>query len=83
MVVVKIELWPNGDESLAEPLGRVDIVNNNTGSIQEGNYDVRVKHGGKYFGKSGFYRIGKVTSFRREISPYHLVARALQACGFK
>lgn len=83
MIVVKIELWPHGDQSQAKQIGWVDIANDGTGDVVESSYKVSVRHGGKYFGKAGFYRIGKVNAFKRELSPYHLVSRALQACGIK
>lgn len=79
MVVVKIELWPKGDESKARQIGEVQIINDGTGDLVNGNYKVNVKHGGSYFGKPGNYKSGRVTKFRRLLSPYHLVQRALNS----
>jgi len=80
MVVVKIELWPHGDESKARPLGVMHISNDRTGTNEIGNYDVELKHAGSYFGKPGNWRTGKISGFLRSLSPYHLVAMALKAC---
>ncbi len=80
MVVVKIELWPHGDASQAQPLGEIYISNDGTGSALRGNYDVELKHAGRYYGKLGSWRTGKVSGFVRSLSPYHLVAMALKAC---
>ena len=83
MVVVKIELWPNGDKEKARTLGAMTISNDGTGDASSGNYDVGVCHGGSYFGKPGLWKRGRVRSFRRSMSPYHLVARALSSCGIR
>lgn len=80
MVVVKIELWPHGDESKARPLGVMHIINDGTGTVEAGNYDVELKHAGNYFGKPGNWRTGRVVGYIRSLSPYHLVAMALRAC---
>lgn len=81
MVVVRIELWPGGDREKASPLGVVFIANDATGNEAWGAYDVTLSHAGKFFGRRGAYRRGRVEGFRRTLSPYHLVARALAACG--
>jgi len=79
MVVVKIELHPGGDPEKARPLGLVVISNDGTGSDEQGNYDVALAHSGKYYGKKGVYKRGKVRGFRRALSPYHLIKMALEA----
>lgn len=79
-VVVRIELWPDGDHNKARPLGTVIISNDGTGTPSIGNYDVVLTHGGKYVARKGAWRSGKVLHFRRLLSPYHLVLRALAAC---
>lgn len=38
MLVVKIELWPHGHESLAEEIARGYIANDGTGTPTKGNY---------------------------------------------
>lgn len=42
MLVVKIELWPHGDESRARVLGRAEIANDGSGTRTRGNYVVRL-----------------------------------------
>jgi hypothetical protein len=83
MVVVTIEMWPGGDEGKKYPIGQVTLTNDGTGDSVAGNYEAIVSHGGCYFGRPGAYRSGKVRGFARALSPYHLLARALAACGIK
>lgn len=40
MLVIKVELWPYGDEKNKEVIGTGVIVNDGSGSAQVGNYDV-------------------------------------------
>lgn len=42
MIVVKLEMWPKGDESRKYELGRTYIYNDGTGGGKRGNYEVRV-----------------------------------------
>jgi hypothetical protein len=83
MVVVKIELWPHGKKEEARDLGVLMISNDGTGTAGVCSYDVSIGHGGKYWGKPGAWKRGKVHGFRRQLSPYHLLARALDACGIR
>lgn len=83
MVVVRIEVWPGGDASQARPAGEIRITNDGTGDHEFGNYSVECAHCGPYLGRLGDYRTGKLQRFSRRLSPYHLVARALAACGIR
>lgn len=84
MVVVKVELWPGGDESQARMIGVAKIVNDNTGDDRTGNYNVELSHSGKYFGRPGVWKRGRVTDYPRMLSPYNLVFAALKsALGFR
>lgn len=38
MIVVKVEIWPFGEESEAKEIGRMKIANDGTGSLGLGNY---------------------------------------------
>lgn len=40
MLVIKVEIWPLGDESRAEEIGRAHVVNTGTGTREVGNYIV-------------------------------------------
>lgn len=42
MIVVKLELWPLGDESRAREIGRTYIANDGTGTADRGDYQVAV-----------------------------------------
>jgi hypothetical protein len=79
LVVVKIELWPQGQENEAQEIGRMFVANDATGTVEIGDYDVELLHGGEFYGKPGVWKKGKVLRFVRKLSPYHLVQRALDA----
>ena len=80
MVVVKIELWPGGDKRRRRPLGVLYITNDGSSeSAAVGNYKVTASHAGKFFGKKGVFKQGRVLGFARTLSPYRLVCRALRA----
>lgn len=79
MMVVKIELWPGGDENLAKPIGEIRIINDATGTGERGNYEVELAHAGKFYGRPGHYKTGNVRGFLRTLSPYHLLQMALNA----
>lgn len=81
MVVVKIEMWPHGDETKAFPIGQMNIANDGTGDVAVGQYEVELLHAGSYFGKPGAWKSAKGFKYLRRLSPYHLVAAALKACG--
>ena len=83
MIVCKIELWPGGNEANKRMLGEIIIVNDQTGTADEGNYNVSLTHSGTYYGKKGVYKSGRVTGHFRNLSPYRLVKLALDSCGIK
>ena len=84
MVVVKIELWPHGNEEKAREIGRAEIWNDGTGNEKHSNYGVNLLHSGIYFGKPGIWKKGYVEKHYRKQSPYHLVVKALKsALGMK
>ena len=75
MLVIKIELWPFGDESRKKVLGLATIVNDGTGTHELGNYDCRILQKG---GKGKAIRKGRVEGFSRITNgPWNLVLRAL------
>ena len=80
MLVVKIELWPLGNEANAQPLGLATISNDATGSPAIGNYTVRIFKGKKYSRAEGVWRTGRVLGFpRQQLGPWDLLYRALLA----
>ena len=42
MIVVTVELWPEGNQSQRERLGEVRITNDQTGGERIGNYDYKL-----------------------------------------
>ena len=41
-IVVKLELWPGGDQELARTIGALLIVNDGSGTYNRGNYDYKL-----------------------------------------
>lgn len=77
MVVVKIQLWPMGDESKSKTIGVCKIANDGTGTKDHGNYNVALSHSGKFFGRPGVWKSGRLLNHKRTLSPFHLVLKAL------
>jgi len=81
MVVVKIELWPHGNESQAKQIGEARIaLDGVTATAERGDYAVELRHAGRFWGKPGNWKTGRLHDHARELSPYHLVMRAIAAC---
>lgn len=80
MIVVKIELWPSGVRAQAREIGRIVIANDGKGSQVQGSYDAALSHAGRYSGKPGAWKGGRVAGFDRGSSPCHLVRMAIDAC---
>lgn len=87
MIVVKIEMWPLGDESKKRELGRTYIYNAG-GDRKRGDYEARVCRKGKtdytlnelHTGE-GFTRTGRVENYPRlSYNVWRLVLKALRAC---
>ena len=78
MVVVKVELWPLGDESRKVQMGRLEIRNDLTGTATRGNY--LAIRAGRYTAK---VRETRVTGYRRKSSPvWRLITMALVNMGY-
>lgn len=45
MLVIKIELWPHGDEARRQTIATGVIVNDGTGSAEMANYDAHFANG--------------------------------------
>ena len=76
VIVIRIELWPKGDEKLARTMGVGTIENIGTGSADRGNYRVRLSK----FGGKGTWKRGYVRDFpRTRLGPWDLLFRALSA----
>lgn len=80
MLVIKVELWPLGDESEARELQRVLVINDGTGTAEHGNYLVRALRRGS---RTVVQRTGAVTNHPRlRDSVLVLVRKALEAAGY-
>ena len=80
--MIKIELWPHGDETRAREIGRAEIANVG-GTVEYGNYDVRLFKSAEYAKSENvgkIYKRGHVGMFARRNSPWRLLRLALEAC---
>lgn len=80
MIVVRVELWPKGDQQRARLLGLMRIANDGSGSEALGNYHVTIDKSPEYAKRPGIYRRGRVQGFRRRLGPWPLLQAALTAC---
>lgn len=81
MIVVKLELWPGGDESRAEDLGSA-IITNESNLSDISSYSVRLLKGKRYSARSGVWRSGEVKGFPRtdtRVGPWELLFLALES----
>jgi hypothetical protein len=77
MLRVTIELLPFGSENQKRTLGAIEIVNDGTGDVNTGHYDVTIFKWGE--GRR-VWRRGRVEAFpRRRLGPHDLLYRALAA----
>lgn len=74
MIVVRIELWPKGDETKKKPLGMIGIANDASGNSTLGNYTF------SSINKAGLpYRSGSVKQFpRKRLLAFDLLFRVLR-----
>lgn len=80
MLVIKIELWPFGNEKTKRELGRAHIINDGTGSLEIGNYVVKLFKSAEYSKNNAgkVYKTGEVKEFKRlKGSPWELLKLAL------
>jgi hypothetical protein len=82
MIVVKIEMWPGGNENHPRKRELQRILITNIGSnAQTGDYDVTIPKSAEYARRGGVWKAGKVRSFPRlKLGPADLLLRALVAC---
>ena len=85
MLVVKIEMWPKGNEQRKREIGRTYIWNKG-GDAKRGDYDVAVRRKGDYDRKAGTLpsegatRTGEVLNYpRQSYNVWRLVSRALKS----
>jgi hypothetical protein len=78
MIVVKVEMWPKGDEKRAREIGRAHIANVG-GDGERADYDVKLLKSAKYSQHNAgkVYKRGRVEGFRRHRGPWPLLFLAL------
>jgi hypothetical protein len=83
VIVVKVEMWPGGDESRAYELGSAVIVNDGKGTPDRGNYTAGFHRGaGKATRRTT--KFGEVKDFpRKSLNVWHLIARCLKEAGYR
>lgn len=77
MIVVKVELWPFGDEARREEIGRLHIVNDGSGDSETGNYDVFA--GEPETHRKDAFECARVEGHTREQGVWPLFKRAVNA----
>lgn len=75
MIVVKIELWPLGDEGRKRSLGVAFIINDGSGTERFGNYRVMLS---KMKDATQPYRLARVRGWARRGSPWNLLALCIR-----
>lgn len=86
MLVLRLEMWPKGDETRAREIGRTYIYNDG-GTLTRGDYEVRVCRRNRYEVEPGtvsegskFARFGSVRGYPRlRFNVWRLVLRCLSA----
>lgn len=82
MIVVKVELDVHGKGEKKRMLAVMVIANDGKSKDPRfGNYTYCLSHAGKYFGKKGVYKKGRIEKFPRSFSPYRLIQRCLKDAG--
>ena len=74
MIVVKLEIWPFGMEEYAETIGVMEIHNDATGTLTQGNYEYNLKGKSNHLMKSG-----RIESYpRKAYNTWNLIRLALE-----
>lgn len=72
MLVVKVEIWPYGDQLKARTLGTAKIANDGSGDECTGNYNVVLSNAVRV------WKRGRVEGFpRKRLNAWDLLCRAL------
>ena len=78
MLVIKIELWPGGDESSAREINRGYIWNDGTGTIDVGNYKAEFLKRNQKTKNKGVWKKSILKGFKRqELLAWDLLAQML------
>lgn len=78
MIVIRVEIWPLGDESHKREWGRIHITNDGTGTRESGNYKVRIfKKDNRSIWKEG--RVEGYPRLSKALGPHDLLLWCLLA----
>ena len=76
--MIKIEVWPGGDESRATEMHRGYIWNDGTGTTEHGNYCARFNRKGDKGKRIEAWRTAKIDHFaRKKLLAWDLLAQCL------
>jgi len=78
MIVIKVELWPFGEESKKRDIARAVIGNDGTGSYDMGNYDARFYTIASTNGVESILWQSRVVKFSRKETVWSLIKQALK-----
>jgi hypothetical protein len=77
MIVVRVELWPFGNQARAIPLGTATITNDGSGGLHVGNYNAEFSKRGA---KASTWKSSRVEGFpRKRLGAWDLLYRALRS----
>lgn len=95
MLVIKVEMWPQGDKTKARLMEQAFIFNDGALESSElGDYSVQLLKSPRFMKGKGLpegpaqvtgtnlFKKGRVLGFNRAFSVWNLVALALRACGY-
>ncbi len=84
MIVISLQMWPNGMSDKAYDLGRAYIWNDGSGTTKRRNYQIRVCRRGKHTFHDALNsptRTGALKKFPSEsYNVWRLIVRALKEC---
>ena len=78
MLVVKVEIWPHGNEVKAEEIGYLRIIND--GMASDGSGDSPI---GNYIIADKLVKLGRVEGHKRDDGFWPLVKRAIEVANGK
>jgi hypothetical protein len=77
MLVLRLELWPHGDPTKAQTLGILHVINDGTGDVKKGNYNIRA-WGKRLNGKP--WKTGHINNWPRlRYHGWHLIKECLNS----
>jgi hypothetical protein len=81
MLKIKIELWPFGDETRKREIASMDLWNDGTGNVYNGNYEGKASVPASIYSEKQEAH-GIVSKYDRQQNVWNLVARMLKSMGY-